>query len=101
MREQWQTEFEDLYVDEYILDQYYNVMAYKYVIENISDYIDISNIKPYYSKDTVTIKVWWIKDLVKRAKKEWYTFKEIKELNPWILWDVLPKWKWEIQVYSK
>jgi hypothetical protein len=34
--------------------------------------------------------------LIKRARKNKYSYKEIKELNPRILWNSLPKWKREI-----
>ncbi len=91
--------FQDLYLESYLQSRYYNVMAYKYVMENISDYINTKNITAYPQADTKTIRLWEIKDLVERADKVWYTFKEIKELNTWILWDTLPKWKWELEVY--
>lgn len=91
--------FQDLYLESYLQSRYYNVMAYKYVMENISDYINTKNITAYPQADTKTIRLWEIKDLVERADKVWYTFKEIRELNTWILWDTLPKWKWELEVY--
>jgi hypothetical protein len=69
-------------------------------MENISDYIDIKNIVSYPDFETEIEKLWETKDLIKRAKKEWYSYKEIKKLNPWILWNVLPKGRWEIEVYK-
>ena len=99
MMNQDQKNFKNLYLDPEVLSSYYKVVAYKHVMENISDYIDIKNIQPYPELDTKTLKLWETKDLIKRANKEWYTFKEIKELNPWILWDSLPKGKWELEVY--
>jgi radical SAM superfamily enzyme with C-terminal helix-hairpin-helix motif len=70
-------------------------------MENISDYINIKNIVSYPNIETKTEKLWETKDLIKRAKKKWYSYKEIKELNPWILWNVLPKGRWEIEVYAQ
>ncbi len=99
MMNQDQKNFKNLYLDPEVLSSYYKVVAYKHVMENISDYIDIKNIQPYPELDTKTLKLWETKDLIKRANKEWYTFKEIKELNPWILSDSLPKGKWELEVY--
>lgn len=99
MMDQDQKEFINLYLDSTVMYNYYKLVAYKYVIENISNYIDTRNIEAYPEVETETEKVWETKDIVKRAKKEWYTFKEIKELNPWILENSLPKGKWEIKVY--
>jgi hypothetical protein len=70
-------------------------------MENISDYINTKNIKAYSKKKTEFIKQWKIDDLVERAEEEWYSYKEIKKLNPWILWNSLPKWKWALEVYSQ
>ncbi len=101
MMNQDQKEFTNLYLNSELIYKYYKVAAYKYVMENISDYIDIENIKPYPELETKTLKLWETKDISKRAKKEWYTFKEIKNLNPWILGNSLPKGRWEIEVYSQ
>ncbi|HKL43767.1 MAG TPA: hypothetical protein VJ892_00645 [Candidatus Absconditabacterales bacterium] len=100
MMNQDQKNFKNLYLDPEVLSSYYKVVAYKHVMENISDYIDIKNIQPYPELDTKTLKLGETKDLIKRANKEGYTFKEIKELNPWILGDSLPKGKWELEVYK-
>ena len=47
---------------------------------------------------TKKISIWEVKNLQKRADKNNYSYKEIRELNPWILWNSLPKWKRELQV---
>ena len=99
LENQNKTEFSEIYLEKYAMSWYYEVIAYKYVMENISDYINTKNITAYPQADTKIIKLWETKDIVERADKVWYTFKEIKELNTWILWDALPKWKWELEVY--
>jgi hypothetical protein len=59
MEEQEQTKFDALYIEPYILNRYYSIMAYKHIIENISDYINTSkgDIASYYQADTTTIKL--------------------------------------------
>jgi len=91
----------NLYLPKDIESRYFETIAYKYIVSNISDYIDMQDFQSYKPLATDTIKLWETKDLIKRANKQWYTFKEIKELNPWILWDSLPKGKREIQVYKR
>jgi hypothetical protein len=56
INEQDQTTFDDLYLETYATSWYYEVMAYKYIMENISDYINTKNIKAYSKKKTEFIK---------------------------------------------
>jgi hypothetical protein len=93
---QGQKEFKNIYFPKEIMDKYFEMIAYKYIIENILDYIEIEYITKYPQIETSIVKVWETKDLVKRSKKAWYNFKSIKELNPWILGNSIPKWKREI-----
>ena len=101
LEEQNKTEFADIYLETYAMSWYYEVMAYKYIMENISDYIDTKDIVAYTNPNTVTIQPWKVSDLVERAEDEGYSFKEIKELNPWILGNTLPKVKLDVEVYAE
>ena len=98
---QKQTTFKDLYFESDILTQYYRVLWYKATFENIWEYLDTETLVPYFQANTDIISLDETKNLIKRAKKNDYTYKEIKQLNPWILWDSLPRWDREIKVYSK
>lgn len=98
MNLQWVKHFEDLYITNDIKEKYLQIMAYSYIFQNIDEFIDKDNLSLYEPKSTERISVSDIKDLVKRAKKNKYSYKEIKELNPRILWNSLPKWKREILV---
>lgn len=98
MMEQSQTDFEKLYFPLDVLEKYYNLMAYAYIYNNILGYIDIEDVSVVEYPETWKVRAWEIKDLVRRAKKAKYDFKLIKELNPWILQNSLPKWKREITV---
>lgn len=91
---QWTDEFDELYV---YSDEYYMMMWYSYIFQNLEDYIDVSDID-LYDLDISTITVSEVKDLIKWCKKNKQSYKVIKELNPWILWNSLPKWKREITI---
>lgn len=95
---QWVKTFDDLYVSNDVKEKYLQIMAYSYVFQNLDEFINTDNLSFYESKSTERITVSEIKDLVKWAKKNKYSYKDIKELNPWILWNSLPKWKREILV---
>ena len=98
MNLQWVKHFEDLYITNDIKEKYLQIMAYSYIFQNLDEFINTDNLSLYESKSTERISVSEIKDLVKWAKKNKYSYKDIKELNPWILWNSLPKWKREILV---
>lgn len=98
MNLQWVKHFEDLYITNDIKEKYLQIMAYSYIFQNLDEFIDKDNLSLYEPKSTERVSVSDIKDLVKRAKKNKYSYKEIKELNPRILWNSLPKWKREILV---
>ena len=98
MNLQWVKHFEDLYITNDIKEKYLQIMAYSYIFQNLDEFIDKDNLSLYEQKSTERVSVSDIKDLVKRAKKNKYSYKEIKELNPRILWNSLPKWKREILV---
>lgn len=98
MDDQDTSDLKSLYLPDSIMGRYYDIMAYSYLFQNISDYIDTTSVSPYKQSKTKTIKISDQKDLQKWAQKNGYSFKEVKELNPWILWNSLPKWKREILV---
>lgn len=98
MNLQWVKHFEDLYITNDIKEKYLQIMAYSYIFQNLDEFINTDNLSLYEPKSTERISVSEVKDLVKRARKNKYSYKEIKELNPRILWNSLPKWKREILV---
>jgi hypothetical protein len=74
-----------LYISNEIKDKYLQIMGYSYAFQYLDNFIDTDNLSFYEPKNTERIQVSDIKDLVKRAKKNKYSYKEIKELNPRIL----------------
>lgn len=92
---QWTSNFDELYF--YNMDDYYMVMWYSYIFQNLDDYIDITDIEDYNLQLT-TVKVWEQKNFRKWCDKNWYEYNQIRQLNPRILWNSLPKWKREIVI---
>ena len=92
---QWTSNFDELYF--YNMDDYYMVMWYSYISQNLDDYIDITDIEDYDLQLT-TVKVWEQKNFRKWCDKNWYEYNQIRQLNPRILWNSLPKWKREIVI---
>jgi len=98
MNLQWVKTFDDLYITNDIKEKYLQIMAYSYVFQNLDEFIDIDKLSFYELKNTTTITLSETKDLIKRARKNKQSYKEIKELNPRILGNSLPKGKREIVI---
>lgn len=92
---QWYDDFDELYF--YNMDDYFTVMWYDYIFKNIDDYLNF-RLVDNYDFDIKIIKVSEQKNLQKWTQKNKYSYKEIRELNPRILWNSLPKWKRELVV---
>jgi hypothetical protein len=60
-------------------------MGYSYVFQNLDEFVDTDKLSFYEKKGTTTVTLSETKDLIKRARKNKYSYKEIKELNPRIL----------------
>ena len=95
---QWVTSFDDLYISNDIKEKYLQIMGYSYVFQHLDEFVDTDKLSFYEKKETTTVTLSETKDLIKRARKNKYSYKEIKELNPRILWNSLPKWKREILI---
>ena len=98
MNLQWIKSFDDLYISNDIKEKYLQIMGYSYVFQHLDEFVDTDKLSLYEKNETTTVTLSETKDLIKRARKNKYSYKEIKELNPRILWNSLPKWKREIVV---
>lgn len=95
---QWVKSFDDLYISNDIKEKYLQIMGYSYVFQYLDEFVDVDKLSFYEKNETITVTLSETKDLIKRARKNKHSYKEIKELNPRILWNSLPKWKREIVV---
>lgn len=78
----------------------YRILALKEVLENRSAYIDPAVLGDHYPRYvTRTVRVGELPNIAQWAKDAWYTYLQIRELNPWIKGNQLPAGNWELQVW--
>ena len=101
MQNQFQSWYYDLYLNNETYRFVFRVLAMKYLMENKYSYFDSSLLwTQYVLPSTKTISVWAIEDLRLRCKDNWYSYLEIKQLNPWIRKNSLPEWNRKIKVFK-
>lgn len=95
--------FYDLYLNEETSRYIFRILAIKYVLQDYNQkkwFIDKIIWDKYYPQETKTIKVKKIDNLYDFANNNNTNYKNIKLLNPWIIWDSLPEWNWEIKIMN-
>ncbi len=101
LKEQWVSSYYDLYLNEETSRYVFRIVAIKYLIEDYFNkkwFIDSIVGGVYKKPDTEFISVDSVDNLVDWSKERWINYKLLRVLNPWILWDSLPDWEWEIKV---
>jgi hypothetical protein len=91
----------DLYLNEETSKYVFRILAIKYVMHSYftkQDFINTLIWGVYKKQDTRIITVGKIDNLQIWATKAWYKYRDIKELNAWILWNSLPDGSWDILV---
>lgn len=91
----------DLYLNDETSRYVFRIVAIKYLIEwyfEKKSLIDKIVGGVYALPETINIRAGAIPDLVSWAIENWHSYRDVKVLNPWILWDTLPEWEWEIKV---
>ena len=102
MASQYQSSFYDLWLNNETSRYIFRIIAAKEVYKNPSRYFDISNWWGQYSApNTVEVEVGKVDDLAVWAAGKWYTYAEIRYLNPWIRKNALPEWVWKVKVYKR
>jgi hypothetical protein len=101
MQNQSQSWYYDLYLNNETYRFVFRALAMKYLMENKYSYFDSALLGGQYSFPTTkTISVWAIEDFKIRCKDNWYSYLEIKQLNPWIRKNSLPQWNRKIKVFK-
>lgn len=93
----------DLYLNEETSKYVFRILAIKYVMHSYftkQDFINTLIWGVYKKQDTRIITVGKIDNLQIWATKAWYKYRDIKELNAWILWNSLPDGSWDILVLN-
>ena len=102
MASQYQSSFYDLWLNNETSRYIFRIIAAKEVYKNPSRYFDISKWgSQYTTPNTIEVDVGKTDDLAVWAAGKWYTYAEIRYLNPWIRQNALPEWVWKIKVYKR
>lgn len=101
MQNQSQSWYYDLYLNNETHRFVFRALAMKYLMENKYSYFDSSLLwSQYLLPATKIIPVWAIEDLKIWCDDRWYSYLEIKQLNPWIRKNALPEWTRGIKVFK-
>lgn len=96
--------YHDLSLNEETSRYVFRITAIKYLIESYFDnraVIDAIIWGVYQKPETEEILVTEAIDLYAWAKAYNQNYKTLKIMNPWILWDSLPEWEWNITILKK
>ena len=102
MASQYQSSFYDLWLNNETSRYIFRIIAAKEVYKNPSRYFDVSKWwSQYTTPNTVEVEVGKTDDLAVWAAGKWYTYAEIRYLNPWIRQNALPEGNWKVKVYKR
>lgn len=102
MASQYQSSFYDLWLNNETSRYIFRIIAAKEVYKNPSRYFDISKWGSQYTvPNTIEVDVGKTDDLAVWAAGKWYTYAEIRYLNPWIRQNALPEGNWKVKVYKR
>ena len=102
MANQYQSSFYDLWENNETSRYIFRIIAAKEVLKNPSRYFDVSKWWWQYSApDTMEVELTKTDDLAVWAAGKWYTYAEIRYLNPWIRKNALPEGVWKVKVYKR
>lgn len=93
----------DLYLNDETSRYVWRILAIKYLMVNRYKVFNKEELGDQFSlpktKDETVISTWNL-DIKKRISQKWYIYANIKNLNVWIIWDILPKWTWTIKTFD-
>jgi hypothetical protein len=89
----------DLYLNEETTRYLFRIIAIKYLMENRYKIFDTDELWDVFIAPKIQlIDVLEIKDLKKWCQEKKYDYAMTRQLNQWILGNVLPKGNWKIKV---
>lgn len=93
----------DLYLNEETSRYVFRIVSIKYMMLSYFDKKKIIDTLIWWLHeipDTKTVKVWKIDNISQWASSQWYSYKDIKILNRWIIGSSLPEWEWELLILN-
>lgn len=102
LTEQNVSSYYDLYINEETSRYVWRILAIKYLMINKYKIFDSDELwDQFVLPNTKEITVWKIDNLKKWSTDNFYIYSNIKYLNPWIIWESLPEWKWKIKILNE
>ena len=104
MEEQAVSNYYDLYLNEETSRYIFRILAIKYSFESYFQrkaVIDNLIGGVYSPAKTKNISVGKIENLMKWSQENGFVYQEVRNLNPWILWNQLPEGNWEVSVNAQ
>lgn len=95
---QWVDNYFDLELNEETKRYFFKIIATKYALKDFEQKRLFRNFFKSSDIQDKFITVFEIEDLEKWSIESDYDYHKIRKLNPWILKNKLPEWKWEIQI---
>lgn len=91
----------DLYLNEETGRYVWRILAIKYLMQDKYKFFSKNELwDQFVLPETKELEINNSIDLKKWSNDNWYIYSNIKNLNPWIIWDSLPDWKWKIKILN-
>lgn len=91
----------DLYINEETWRYVFRILAIKYLMQNRYEIFNKEDLwEQFTPPKTKEIEIRDIASFKKYAQDNWYNYASLKQLNPWIIWDVIPAGVWKIKVFD-
>lgn len=101
LKEQNVDNYYDLYLNEETWRYVFKILAVKYIIKNYLDnkkVIDLIVWETFSLPTTESKNVEKVENLVEWSNSNGQSYNNVKLLNPWIIWNTLPEWNWDIKI---
>lgn len=93
------TSYYDLYLNEETSRYVFRILAIKYLMENRYKVMDAGELgDPFVLPKTKDVTVSEISDIQSWCSDKKYDYAIVRQLNPWIIGDTLPKGEWKVRV---
>lgn len=99
LEEQKVNSYYDLYLNNETTRYIFRILAIKYIMQNKYKIFDKEDLwEQFTPPKTKEITISNISDFKKWTQEQNYNYAVIKQLNPWIIGNVIPSWNWKIKI---
>jgi len=102
LEHQYSSNYYDLRLNNETSRYVFRILAMKYVREHKYSFFDRTLLGDMYRPlVTKSMSIKQIPDIADRARKNDFSYYAVKKLNPWIIGNILPEGKWNIEVFGQ